>query len=86
MVPSTCQCLMDGVPHPQPCAPELASPSQEEHDGVGGHDGYSEEDPGDDDNPVAAWVGHQDVSRHICPEGQEAVHTCEGHRGTQESW
>lgn len=70
-----CQCLMDSVPQPEPCPPELASPSQEEHDGVGGHDGHSKEDPGNDDDPVAAWVGHQDVSRHVCPEGQEAVRT-----------
>ena len=64
----------------------MASPSQEEHNGVGGHDGYGEQDPGNDDESVVAWVGHQDVSRHACPEGQEAVHTCEDHRGAQESW
>ena len=58
-------------------SPELASPPQEEHDGVDGHDGDGEEDPGDNDDPVAAGVGHQDVSRNFRPEGQEAVKACE---------
>lgn len=56
---------------------EPGSPPQEEHDGVDSHDRDSEEDSGDDDDPVVAWVGHQDVSRNFCLESQEAIHTWE---------
>lgn len=52
---------------------EPGSPPQEEHDGVDGHNGDGEEDSGDNDDSVIAWIGHQDVRRNFCPEGQEAV-------------
>lgn len=57
-----------------------ASPPQEEHDGVDGNDGDGKEDPGDDDDHVVAWVGHQDVGRNFRPEGQEAINAWEVRR------
>lgn len=61
--------MLNGVPT------KPRSPAQEEHDGVDGHNGDGKEDAGDNDDPVIARVGHQDVSRNFCLEGQETVNT-----------
>lgn len=58
-----------------------ASPPQEEHDGVDGHDGDAEESPGHNNDHIVAWVGHQDVGRNFCPEGQEAINPWEAETG-----
>lgn len=65
---------------------EPASPPQEEHNGVDSHNGDGEEDSGNDDDPVAPRVGHQDVRRNFGPEGQEAIHAwAVGRGGSRES-